>query len=228
MNLTKGLYWKRKRLRLGLGALLSERRRRSITRGAGLKKLNLGAGERPLPGWTNLDLEARPGIDVVGNARDLGALGTAAFDVVRASHLIEHFFLNEAPAVLREWTRVLRPGGTLLVCVPDFRGIVRDYLDNPSILQPGGLELPFRQESLPDKYLYLANIYGWYFEDGSRPPMRHRMVYDFRSLERLLLRQGDLTEVREFDYRREEPHLLGREDASTNLWSLNVAAVKRG
>lgn len=227
MNLLKGLYWKRKRLRLGLGALVSSSGRRSITRRDGIKKLNLGAGDRPLSGWVNCDLEAKPGIDIVGNARDLGALPDASFDVVRASHLLEHFYLNEAPALIREWTRVLRPGGTLMVCVPDFRGVVRDYLDNPFILQPGAFELPFGQEKLPDKYVYLAHIFGWYYEDGSRPPMQHRMVFDFRSLARLLNRTGSLTSVREFDYRKEEPYLLGVEDASTNLWSLNVAAIKR-
>jgi predicted SAM-dependent methyltransferase len=228
VNPIKGLYWKRKRLRLGLGALLSPDRRRSITRRDGLRKLNLGAGDRPLAGWVNCDLEAGPGIDIVGTASDLGAIADASFDVVRASHLLEHFYLNETTALLGEWMRVLRPGGTLMVCVPDFRGVVRDYLDNPSILQPGGFELPYRQEKLPGKYVYLAHIFGWYYEDGSRPPMQHRMVFDFESLARLLTRDGTLTAVREFDYRKEEPYLLGVEDASTNLWSLNVAAIKRG
>jgi predicted SAM-dependent methyltransferase len=225
MHPFKGLYWKKKRLRLRLSALLSSRHRFSVTGRAGLRKLNLGAGERPLPGWVNCDLEEHPGIDVAGDVRNLGGIGDASFDVVRASHVLEHFYLNEVPSVVREWNRVLKPGGFLLVCVPDFRGIAVDYLDNPGILQPGGLALPIDQRTPPDKYVYLAHIYGWGYEDERRPAMKHHIVFDFRSLSGLLRRQG-LIEVREYDYRREEPYLLGIEDASTNLWSLNVAAVK--
>lgn len=227
MRPLKGWYWKRKRLRFAVKALLSRTFRTSITHREGLKKLNLGVGDRPLAGWVNYDLKEGPGIDVVGDVRDLSDFDADSFDVVRASHLLEHFYVNEVPALLREWIRVLRPGGFLLICVPDFCGLARDYLDNPAILQPDGWNVPLNPDHLPADYAYLSYIYGWHYENNEMAHMKHHMVFDYQSLVALLTVQGTFTDVREFDYRREEPHLLGVRDASANLWSLNVVATKR-
>ena len=225
MNPFKGWYWKRKRIRL-LAQNLVGRGATSLTGRAGLNKLNLGAGDRPLPGWVNLDCCRHPGIDEVGDVRDLSAIEDASFDIVRASHLFEHFHVNEMPALLGEWTRVLKPGGTLIVCVPDFRGLVLDYLDNATILSPDEWQLPLDAENAIERYSYLAHIFGWNFEHAGEPHMKHHMVFDLRSLSTLLQQNAPLEAVREFDYRKEEPYRLGIDDASTNLWSLNIAATK--
>ena len=130
------------------------------------------------------------------------------------------------PALLGEWTRVLKPGGTLLLCVPDFRGLVLDYLDNAAILCPDEWQLPLDAEKEVEKYSYLAHIFGWNYEYAGEPHMKHHMVFDLHSLSTLLQRNAPLEDVREFDYRNEDPYRLGIKDSSTNLWSLNVAATK--
>lgn len=40
-------------------------------------------------------------------------------DWVYSSHLLEDFDFSEWPAILGEWVRVLKPGGTLVILVPD-------------------------------------------------------------------------------------------------------------
>lgn len=50
------------------------------------------------------------------------------FDVIYASHLLEHLYLNEARQLLRECLRTLRPGGVLRMVVPDLREAAREYL----------------------------------------------------------------------------------------------------
>lgn len=40
-------------------------------------------------------------------------------DWVYSSHLLEDFPLDEWPGLLREWTRVLKPGGTMVILVPE-------------------------------------------------------------------------------------------------------------
>lgn len=49
-------------------------------------------------------------------------------DEVRASHCLEHFPHQQVPEVLKDWARVLRPGGTLRIAVPDFGKIAENYL----------------------------------------------------------------------------------------------------
>src|SRR5262245_49667380 len=84
-------------------------------------KLNLGSGELPLDGYHNLDhkygLEAYPLKDYADNS----------VEEVRASHILEHFPHAEIPAVIKEWVRVLKPGGRLKIAVPDFDMLARAY-----------------------------------------------------------------------------------------------------
>jgi SAM-dependent methyltransferase len=53
-------------------------------------------------------------------ATDLGFLSSAAYDFVLSSHMLEHS-ANPLKA-LREWLRVLKPGGTLLLVLPHREG----------------------------------------------------------------------------------------------------------
>lgn len=75
-------------------------------------RLNVGAGDRHIPGYVSIDIKT--GTD----ARKL-PYADASVDEVYASHLLEHFDYETVPAVLAEWVRVLRPGGLLRVSVPD-------------------------------------------------------------------------------------------------------------
>lgn len=42
-----------------------------------------------------------------------------SFDIVHARHVLEHFMHTEAPVVVREWARLLKPGGELRIVVPN-------------------------------------------------------------------------------------------------------------
>lgn len=76
-------------------------------------RLNLGCGAVRLEGYVNLDI--KDGTDVRKLPYKDGTV-----DEVYASHLLEHFdYDNEVPDVLKEWVRVLRPGGILRLSVPD-------------------------------------------------------------------------------------------------------------
>ena len=87
--------------------------------------LELGAGMRKTwPHFTSVDScvaanGARPtGIDIVQNCKDLSLFGDKSWDAVFSSHLLEHFDPKEVPQVLKEWTRVLREWGYLVLYVP--------------------------------------------------------------------------------------------------------------
>jgi len=70
-------------------------------------------GERGT-GGTKFDAAAP---DVVGDAAELGFVANGSQDVLVAQHLLEH--LVDPIAALDRWYAVLRPGGTLLLTVPD-------------------------------------------------------------------------------------------------------------
>lgn len=77
-------------------------------------------------GFVNLDaLPDAPGVDVVANINDGLPFPDASFDLLYAAHVLEHFPHAEVPSILAEWRRVLKPGGELLVAVPDLDVIAR-------------------------------------------------------------------------------------------------------
>ncbi len=89
-------------------------------------KLNIGAGEVDLPGYTPIDrklgLEAYP----------LEGVEDGTVDEIRASHVLEHFPRYQVCDVLKHWFAKLQPGGRMRIAVPDFKSICTQYLNVPS------------------------------------------------------------------------------------------------
>ncbi|MFN3925844.1 MAG: class I SAM-dependent methyltransferase [Pseudanabaenaceae cyanobacterium] len=86
-------------------------------------KLHIG-GTEPHPDWKILDIEPRPEVDFVADASDLSQFDDESVEVIYASHVLEHFHygLNyELALTLGEWFRVLKPGGQLMLSVPDLQ-----------------------------------------------------------------------------------------------------------
>ena len=57
-----------------------------------------------------------------------------SFSAIYASHLLEHLYLEEAKALLKECHRVLESQGILRIVVPDLKAIVFDYLEGNKTL----------------------------------------------------------------------------------------------
>ena len=78
--------------------------------------LNRDELRKVYPELADLDLVD---VDVIGTAEDLSAFDDGSLDFVIANHLVEH--LEYPVRALREFTRVLRPGGLIFMALPDKR-----------------------------------------------------------------------------------------------------------
>jgi ADP-heptose:LPS heptosyltransferase/predicted SAM-dependent methyltransferase len=88
------------------------------------KCLDIGAGAyKVFPHFSSVDNGHHWGqqwTDIrVNDAKDLSQLGSASWDLAYSSHLLEHFHYEDVPQVLREWMRVTKLGGHLILYVPD-------------------------------------------------------------------------------------------------------------
>ena len=61
-------------------------------------------------------------------------------DHILCSHFLEHVYPDEAQNILRDFRRVLKPGGTLHVIIPDLRLQVDEYLRNKEQGQPAAAD----------------------------------------------------------------------------------------
>jgi SAM-dependent methyltransferase len=54
-----------------------------------------------------------------GDCRDLSMFCDGVLDYIYSSHLVEDYFYADAAEIIREWRRVLKPGGLLITNCPD-------------------------------------------------------------------------------------------------------------
>jgi len=84
---------------------------------AGAMKLNLGSDDDRYPGFLNVDIcpDCKP--DIVSDVEHMPMIEDGSVDEIFASHILEHLPWNTD--ALKEWHRILKPGGLITVAVPD-------------------------------------------------------------------------------------------------------------
>ncbi len=83
------------------------------------RQLHIG-GQVKSEGWEVLNAIPGPSVDHVCNANDLSQFSDNTFAEIYASHVVEHLdYKDELLNTLREWNRVLKPGGKAFISVPD-------------------------------------------------------------------------------------------------------------
>jgi SAM-dependent methyltransferase len=89
------------------------------------RRLNLGCGFDHRPGYLNVDFQEFHKPDLVADVRDLSALPSDSCEAVLAIDVLEHLERADVVPALREWNRVLCPGGTLHLRTVDVMGVAR-------------------------------------------------------------------------------------------------------
>jgi len=90
-------------------------------------------------------------------------------DFVYSSHFLEHLFLKDAQAILKESFRVLKPGGVVRVSVPDLAYAVKIYMQG-------------QKREMLENYFFVNDDDSYY--------ARHKYMYDFSILSAELEKAG--------------------------------------
>lgn len=94
--------------------------------------------------WRELRLDIDPSVrpDIVCSMIDMSPVATDSIDAIWSSHNLEHLHRHEVPVALSEFLRVLRPGGQLLLTLPDLQKIAElvaaDGLEDSAYRSPSG------------------------------------------------------------------------------------------
>jgi predicted SAM-dependent methyltransferase len=93
-----------------------------------VRRLNWGCGQHVAPGWINSDVKDEDGVDLVADIREGLPLESDSVDYAVSIHALPEFSYPELVPVLEELRRVLKPGGTLRLALPDLRRGIDAYL----------------------------------------------------------------------------------------------------
>jgi predicted SAM-dependent methyltransferase len=177
-----------------LGALRRHRRAvrnaRKYTNAKALK-LNVGCGDNLKTGWVNIDLWANADLQL--DMREPIPLPNGSAQMIYSEHFFEHLnYPEDAKRFLSESFRVLEPGGTFSVGVPDAHWPLLEYAANVGDGRYFTTEdNPWAPEWCKTRMEHINNLFRQGFE--------HRFAYDFETMEQALKETG-FVEIRQREF----------------------------
>ena len=116
----------------------------------------------------DIDKNANP--DIVGTLTDMNLVETGSVDAVYSSHNIEHLYPHEVPMALKEFYRVLKDDGIVIITCPDLQtvceAVVKNKLLEPLYQSPAGpisaIDILYgHRASMSKGNLYMAHKCGF-------------------------------------------------------------------
>lgn len=141
-------------------------------------KVNLGCGRHTLDGWFCIDKaqhpEASRPVDLISDVCKIDLPDQCAV-VLQAIHLWEHLYPWECEVMITEWKRLLRPGGKLILEMPDLLKTCTNILSGRDDgRHPGQL-----------------GMWGLYGDPRTKDPlMMHRWAWTYKTLRKFLVGYG--------------------------------------
>lgn len=172
-----------------------------------MRCLEIGPGKKPIPGFETLNLSKEErtegSADHVGDARYL-PFSNNTFDIVYSSHCIEHIQWYQVEKTISEWSRVVKPGGSLEVWTLNGYAILKSLVEYEETGEWNG---PLLNEWKNKKILEMINNnpYLWasgrimsYPRSGDYDSNLHRVIITPKFLKNCFEKAG-LTDVRYMD-----------------------------
>ena len=179
-------------------------------RGLTDRRLEIGPGSGRIQGFETLNIVGGRNVDYVWNAERRLPFRTGTFSIIYASHILEHVPWFRTEHVLKEWVRVLAPGGRLELWVPDGLKICKAFVeaesnDSQDFQQDGWYR--FNERKDPCAWAS-GRIFSYGDGSGYRNhPNWHLAIFSPRYLEEALKRAGcshverlDRSQVRGHDH----------------------------
>lgn len=134
--------------------------------------------------WTTLDIIAGPHVDIVHDLRIIPyPFEDNSIDIIFMSHVLEHIPWTMTDKVLLEFYRILKPGGSIEIWVPDLKKLVAGYIDSTEMYKDGWFK--FNEEQNQTKWFN-----GRLFTYGPGEENFHRAAFDYEYLTYCLKKAG--------------------------------------
>ncbi len=147
-------------------------------------KLNVGCGTDYKKGWINIDNNSDDNIeasklDLNWDLRNPLPFPDDSVDFIFNEHFIEHLTVEEGQAAVKDFMRVLKPGGVLRMATPDLEYAVYKYQKVPVEKDPTMKR--FKMDYIKTKAERLNVSFRWW---------GHKWLYDWEELQRRMIDIG--------------------------------------
>lgn len=137
-------------------------------------------------GWKEIrfDIDETVNPDIIGTLTNMNSVETGSMDAVYSSHNIEHIYPHEVPIALKEFYRVLKDDGIVVLTCPDLQrvceAVVNDKLTETLYKTSGGYPIS-----------PIDILYGWRgpLKKGNHY-MAHKTGFTYSVLNNELLQAG--------------------------------------
>ncbi len=174
-------------------------------------RLHIGCGPKPKKGWINIDLS--PHADLTLDMREALPFRDNSCSMVYSEHFFEHLdYPLHAKSFLKEYYRVLEPGGLFSVGVPDTAWPIDEYA---GIRQDNFFKIGKERHWHPEWCRTKMEQINYHFRQNGE----HRFAYDLVTLVQMM-RDAGFQEIKQRDF---DPQL---DSADRELGTLYVNAIK--
>jgi len=170
------------------------------------RRLEIGPGDSRIAGFETLNICADTNVDYVWDASTRLPFDRDTFDVIYASHVLEHIPWYRTESVLIDWVRVLKPDGVLELWVPDGVKICEAFVqyerDGINSIDSDGW-YRFNPDRDPGVWAS-GRIFSYGDGEGDLGHQNwHRAVFSARRLSQIMEKAGlyEITRLRQEDIR---------------------------
>jgi predicted SAM-dependent methyltransferase len=150
-----------------------------------VRKLQLGIGPNVLCGWFNTDLSPNHKNVYMLDVTKRFPFDDKSIDYILSEHLIEHLSYKDGLFMLRECSRILRPGGRIRVATPDLEILIKLHTSEKSEIQQKYIKWHI------DSFLPGMDAYNACFViNNAFRGWGHQFIYDGATLRDLMHRAG--------------------------------------
>jgi SAM-dependent methyltransferase len=164
----------------------------------GTRKIEIGGGPHAQPGYLHVDVDPHADhLEAVADAWALPFPDNWAIEIL-SIHQLEHVHPSRLVPTLREWRRVLQPGGAVRVHVPNGPALMEAYKRSP----------------LEQKWPIMGSLLGMYCSPEARGPgdltvrSDHQIIFD-RPMLLWALREAGFEHVEDITEETDDRHNEG-------------------
>lgn len=175
-----------------------------------VRYLELGPGDQRIPNFETFNIYKTPVTDYIGDLSGKLPFSDETFDIVYASHILEHVPWYNLDSVFSELYRITKLGGRVEVWVPDGYKISKAFVEaEDGVGESFKLDKWFRFNPDEDPAIWAAGRFFSYGDGYGTPghPNWHLSLFSPRLLSKLFIKSGfsttellDHSECRGYDH----------------------------